>query len=75
MKRASIWSLIILLALIAYIVFTLFFRSIYDAGTRFPPGYDPAEAGMIFVPEPGTAGLVLLGAILTLLPRARRGRR
>jgi uncharacterized protein YjbI with pentapeptide repeats len=38
---------------------TLFFRSVYDATTRFPPGYDPQGAGMIFVPEPTISTLPL----------------
>lgn len=42
---------------------TLFFRSVYDASTRFPPGYDPQGAGMIFVPEPTTIPLLLAGLI------------
>ena len=37
---------------------TLFPRSIYDASTRFPPGYDPQGVGMIFVPEPTAAPLL-----------------
>lgn len=40
---------------------TLFFRSVYDSSTRFPPGYDPQGAGMVFVPEPMTGTLLLLG--------------
>jgi hypothetical protein len=38
---------------------TLFFRSVYDATTRFPPGYDPQGAGMIFVPELKISTLLL----------------
>jgi hypothetical protein len=40
---------------------SLFFRSVYDSSTHFPSGYDPQGAGMIFVPEPTTATLLLLG--------------
>ena len=40
---------------------SLFFRSVYDSSTRFPAGYDPQGVGMILVPEPTTATLLLSG--------------
>jgi Pentapeptide repeats (8 copies) len=49
---------------------SLFFRSVYDSSTRFPPGYDPQGAGMIFVPEPATANLLSAGLIFTGFLRA-----
>ena len=42
---------------------SLFSRSVYDSSTRFPPGYDPQGAGMIFVPEPATVNLLLASVI------------
>jgi hypothetical protein len=54
---------------------TLFLRSIYDSGTRFPPGYDPQGAGMIFVPEPRISTLLLLPFIFAGMVRRERIRR
>jgi uncharacterized protein YjbI with pentapeptide repeats len=53
---------------------TLFFRSVYDSSTRFPPGYDPQGAGMLFVPEPTTATVLLLGLSFALLSGQQIGR-
>jgi hypothetical protein len=54
---------------------SLFSRSVYDSSTRFPPGYDPQGAGMIFVPEPAAVNLVLAGLIFAGFLRARSPRR
>jgi len=53
---------------------TLFFRSVYDSSTRFPTGYDPQGAGMLFVPEPTTATVLLLGLSFALLSGQEIGR-
>ena len=48
------------------------FRSLYDSATRFPAGFNPQAAGMIFIPEPNTVSLLLAGSLLVgLLPRKR----
>ena len=52
---------------------SLFPRSVYDSSTRFPPGYDPQGAGMIFVPEPMSMTLFLSGIIFASVFRRKRG--
>jgi hypothetical protein len=54
---------------------SLFHRSVYDSTTRFPVGYDPQGAGMIFVPEPGTVNLLLAGVISAGFLRSRSPRK
>jgi len=53
---------------------SLFPRSVYDSSTRFPQGYDPQGAGMIFVPEPATVHLLVAGLIFAGFLRARSPR-
>ena len=50
---------------------SLFSRSVYDSSTRFPLGYDPQGAGMIFVPEPATVNLLLAALSVSGFLRAR----
>ena len=51
---------------------SLFPRSVYDANTRFPAGYDPQDAGMVFVPEPSAVNLLVAGLIFAGLFRRNR---
>jgi hypothetical protein len=50
---------------------SLFLRSVYDSSTRFPPGYDPQGAGMIFVPEPAAVSLLVSGLLVAGFLRGR----
>lgn len=54
---------------------TLFFRSVYDASTRFPPGYNPQGAGMIYIPEPTISALVLSPCLFFAALYRRTGHR
>ena len=39
----------------------VFTGALYDGATLFPTGFDPVVNGLVFVPEPNTAVLLLLG--------------
>lgn len=51
---------------------TLFAGALYNDGTSFDAGFDPVAEGMILVPEPSTAALLLFGGVIALGRRRLR---
>ena len=49
-------------------------EAIYDSATLLPPGFDPVNAGWVFVPEPATSALAICAAATFVIGSAARRR-